>query len=115
MKFINQRQNPRIDVRLRCRVSALGLCSGDQMWTENISRNGMLVIWRSALAGELPHVGQFVTVEVELPANHGFGRKCMHCQAQVVRVTTAGKDFPRVALSVNYMKFRAYHDNFSAL
>ncbi len=56
-----------------------------------------------------------MTVEVELPVYHGFGRKCIHCQAEVVRVTPGDLEGVRVALSVNYMKFRAYKDKVPAL
>ncbi len=83
------------------------------MYTENISRNGMLVVWDAAQPW--PDAGRMVTVEIELPANHGFGRKCIHCDAVVVRVARSGHEPPRVGLSVNQMKFRAYRDNISAL
>ena len=80
------------------------------MYTENISRNGMLVAWRGE-NGPLPPPaqGQIVTIEVELPANHGFGRKCMHIQGTVLRVSESELGFPRVALRVNYMDFRTLH------
>jgi hypothetical protein len=55
-------------------------------------------------------MGQIVTVEVELPANHGFGRKCIHCQGAVTRVSDAEGDSHLVALRVNYMDFRSFHD-----
>jgi hypothetical protein len=112
MKFINQRQCPRIDIRLRCRVTSPGLCVQAVMYTENISRNGLLVVWD---AGPPPEVGRLVTVEVELPAHHGFGRKCIHCQAVVVRTAAAGGELPRVGLGVNQMKFRTYQENISVL
>lgn len=112
MKYINQRRSPRIDIRLRCRISAAGLCSRALMYTENLSRSGMLVAWEAPL---LPAPGQLVTVEVELPVYHGFGRKCIHCQAEVVRVTPGGAGEARVALSVNYMKFRSYQEKVAAL
>jgi hypothetical protein len=115
MKSINHRQSPRIDVRLKCQVSSPGLCHRRPMLTENISRSGLLVLWKSEENTVLPQVGQLVTVDIELPAHSGFGRKCIHCQAEVVRVTVAGSEPPRVALSVNYMKFRAYRENISAL
>jgi hypothetical protein len=80
------------------------------MYTENISRSGILVAWKGAEAAlPLPAIGQIVTVEVELPANHGFGQKCIHCQGSVARVTP-GEEFPRVALRVNHMDFRSFHD-----
>jgi hypothetical protein len=115
MKYINQRQSPRIDIRLKCRVSAPGMGLRAEMITENISRSGILVIWKSDQSLPVPAVGDLLTVDVELPSHHGFGRKCIHCQAQVVRVTDPEGESPRVALSVNYMKFRAYRDKISAL
>lgn len=84
------------------------------MYTENISRNGMLVVWNLE-AGAPPEAGRMVTVEIELPANHGFGRKCIHCEAVVVRTVGLAEGHPKVALSVNQMKFRAYRENISAL
>ena len=54
-------------------------------------------------------IGQILTIEVELPANHGFGQKCIHCQGTVTRISS-DPDSPRVALRVNYMDFRAFHD-----
>jgi hypothetical protein len=82
----------------------------NSMITENISRSGLLVVW----SGEgtnipVPGVGQIITVEIELPANHGFGQKCIHCQGTVTRVTGV-PETPKVALRVNYMDFRAFHD-----
>jgi hypothetical protein len=86
------------------------------MSTENISRSGLLVAWRSDGAVlPLPAIGQIVTVEVELPANHGFGQKCIHCQGSVARISVAEPDNPRVALQVNYMDFRSFHDRIRAI
>jgi hypothetical protein len=86
------------------------------MVTENMSRSGLLIAWRGEEAPlSLPSVGQILTVEVELPANHGFGQKCIHCQGTVVRVAPQEKDCPRVALQVNYMDFRSFHDRLRAL
>ncbi len=80
------------------------------MLTENISRSGLLVEWRGeGSALPMPSIGQILTVEVELPANHGFGQKCIHCQGTVARISQ-DPEFPRVALRVNYMDFRAFHD-----
>ena len=77
------------------------------MYTENISRSGLLIAWRGENAAlPVPALGQIITVEVELPANHGFGQKCIHVQGNVIRVIDSGaKDCPRVALRVNYMDF----------
>ena len=79
------------------------------MLTENISRNGLLVAWRQDSTSALPSIGQIITVEVELPASHGFGQKCIHCQGSVIRISR-DEEGPRVALLINYMDFRAFHD-----
>jgi len=81
------------------------------MHTENISRHGVLIACPSDGPGaRLPRIGQLLTVELELPEYHGFGRKCIHCQGTVVRVSVPGKAGAWVALSVNHMDFRAYED-----
>ena len=116
MKSINQRQSPRIDIRLHCQVSSPGLCDRAAMVTENISRSGILMVWDDGTGGlQPPEVGKLLTVEIELPAHHGFGPKCIRCQAVVVRVTHPKGETPRVGLSINYMKFSEYRDNISAL
>lgn len=85
------------------------------MFTDNISRSGLLVAWRGeGSALPMPSPGQILTIEVELPANHGFGQKCIHCQGTVTRLTM-DTDNPRVALRVNYMDFRAFHDRLRVL
>jgi hypothetical protein len=87
------------------------------MYTENISRSGILVAWQGedAEAVPLPGVGQVVTVEIELPANHGFGQKCIHCQGTVTRTSNGDGGYPRVALQVNYMDFRSFQDRIRAM
>ena len=45
----------------------------------------LLVAWRGEGAGcRFRRSGQIITVEIELPANHGFGQKCIHCQGTVI-------------------------------
>jgi len=111
MKNINRRESPRIEIQLRCHVTSPALWLRSALYTENISRSGVLVAWHGA--GEtlpVPSLGQILTLELELPANHGFGQKCIHCQGTVLRVTDSGRGYPLVALRVNYMDFRAFHD-----
>ena len=112
MKLINRRESPRISIQLRCYVTSPALWMRSGMYTENISRSGMLVAWRGE-SGPLPPplVGQIVTIEVELPANHGFEQKCIHIQGTVTRITDSPQGFPQVALRVNYMDFRSFHDS----
>jgi c-di-GMP-binding flagellar brake protein YcgR len=115
MKNINRRESPRIDIKLRCHVTSPALWAQSDMYTENISRSGVLIAWRGANAAlPVPSIGQIITVEIELPANHGFGQKCIHCQGTVMRVTNTGEEFPRIALRVNYMDFRSFHDRIRA-
>jgi len=87
------------------------------MHTENISRTGILVAWRGedAATVPVPVVGQVLTIEIELPANHGFGQKCIHCQGTVTRTSCAEGGYPRVALQVSYMDFRSFHDQIRAM
>jgi c-di-GMP-binding flagellar brake protein YcgR len=116
MRNINRRESPRIEIQLRCHVTSPALWMRSAMYTENISRGGMLVAWRGEGAAlPVPGLGQIVTVEVELPAHHGFGQKCIHCQGTVTRVTHADEGYPRVAMRVNYMDFRSFHDRLRAM
>jgi hypothetical protein len=110
MKNINRRESPRIEIQLRCHVTSPALWVQTAMTTTNISRSGILVAWSGeGPAVPVPGLGQIVTVEIELPANHGFGQKCIHCQGTVTRVTGAPES-PNVALRVNYIDFRSFHD-----
>jgi len=115
MKNINRRESPRIDIKLRCHVTSPALWMNGAMYTENISRSGVLLAWRGVdVALPVPSPGQIVTVEIELPANHGFGQKCIHCQGTVARLMQ-NDEFPSVALRVNYMDFRSFHDRVRAM
>ena len=98
-----------MDVQLKCHVAPMKTWpQGLSGVTENISRNGVLMICAEGISGEPPRVGEVVTVEIELPENPVFGRKCIHCQATVVRISgDDGQPF-RVAFSVNRMKFTEY-------
>jgi len=98
-------------IQLRCCVTGPALWIRSAMYTENISRNGVLVAWRGESAAlPPPALGQIITVDVELPANHGFEQKCIHVQGTVTRVTDSEQGFPLVAMRVNYMDFRSFHD-----
>jgi len=106
---MNRRESPRMDVKLKCHVAPMRTWpQGLSGVTENISRNGVLMMCADGYTGEQPRVGEVVTVEIELPENPMFGRKCIHCQATVVRVSGADGQPFRVAFSVNQMKFTEY-------
>jgi hypothetical protein len=115
MRNINRRESPRIEIQLRCHVTSPALWLRSTLNTENISRSGLLIAWQGESEPlALPSLGQILTIELELPANHGFGQKCIHCQGTVLRATDSGRGYPLVALRVNYMDFRAFHDRMSA-
>ena len=52
--------------------------------------------------------GKMWTVEVQLPSDHQFEPKCMHCQATVMRVSADEGGETRVAFKINYMKFQKF-------
>jgi hypothetical protein len=109
MKPINRRESPRIEIKLRCYVASPASRVRKAMRTENMSRNGLLIGWMTENgAVPPPGLGQMVTVEIELPAHHGFGPKCIHCQGAVIRVSNENPDATTVALRLNYMDFRAF-------
>ena len=106
---MNRRESPRMDVKLKCHVAPMKTRpQGFSGVTENISRNGVLMLCGDGCSGEQPRVGEVVTVEIELPENPVFGRKCIHCQATVVRVSREDGQPFQVAFSVNQMKFTEY-------
>lgn len=107
---MDRRADPRVEVRLRCHLdipgSKLSLFVG---MTINMSRSGLLVAWNADGNGNgTPKAGDLLSVDIELPANHNFGRRSMHCQTTVSRVTADERGAPMVALLVNQMQFRSY-------
>jgi hypothetical protein len=100
-----------MDIKLKCHVTSPALWMRAALYTENISRSGLLIVWRGEESFlPTPCEGQIITIDVELPANHGFEQKCIHCQGTITRVMQTHPDCPRVAMRVNYMDFRALHD-----
>jgi len=74
--------------------------------TENISRDGMLLRWEES-CGRLPSVGDMLIVEVELPEQDGFERRCIRCQTTVARLhAETGATFTWVGLQIHAMDFR---------
>lgn len=76
--------------------------------TENMSRADVLVLLDGeAQQGALPAVGDWLVVDIELPPNHIFGRKCMQCQTTVVRVSRSDNGPTRIALRIHKMRFES--------
>ena len=111
MRHVNRRESPRVEIKLRCYVTSPGVWFRDAMYVENISRTSLLLAWRSDTGAVLPPVeGQNITVDVELPANHNFGVKCIHCQGVVTSISFEDLDCPRVAVNLSLMDFRPLTD-----
>ena len=103
---MNRRSATRVAVRLTCRVVWLQGGEPTAMFTENISRDGMLLRWEDSSA-RLPSVGEMLIVEVELPEQEGFERRCIRCQTTVARVhAEPGAAFTWVGLRIHAMDFR---------
>lgn len=114
---MDRRADPRVDVRLPCHLEMTR--SKSRLFvgvTANMSRSGILVAWNADSGpAELPSPGDLLSVDIELPANHAFGRRCMHCQTVVARVTGGADGKLLVALHVSQMQFRSYNNGkFSA-
>ncbi len=107
---MNRRGSTRVAVRLACRVIWLEGGERRTMLTENISRDGMLLRWEHA-GGRLPNVGEMLIVEVELPEQDGFERRCIRCQTTVARVhAEPAATFTWVGLRIHAMDFRVAQD-----
>ena len=111
MRQVNRRASHRVEIKLYCYVTSPAIWTRGAMHIENISRSGLLVAWRGDTGAiPTPVVGQILTIEVELPANHGFAPKCIHCQGAVARISNEDLECPRVAVRLNYMDFRSFPD-----
>lgn len=104
---MNRRSSTRVAVRLVCHV-VWPQDGGERspMTTENMSRDGMLLRWETA-SGTLPRLGEMLIIEVELPEQEGFERRCIRCQTTVARVhAEPDGDFTWVGLRIHAMDFR---------
>lgn len=76
--------------------------------TTNVSRSGMLVRFRaSELAPDLPKVGEFARVYIDLPSSGSFSPRSLECSGRVVRVAGDQSDDPELAIEILTMKIRA--------
>jgi c-di-GMP-binding flagellar brake protein YcgR len=65
MKIANRRESPRINITLRCPITAPSLWAQRLIHTYDISRSGVLVVWRDENVAGHPAVGQLLTVARE--------------------------------------------------
>jgi hypothetical protein len=110
LQGLEQRSHDRVNLALECRVTAGGKRSGGTMkLVENISRTGIMIRWLASDGPEdVPRAGDTLNIEMALPANHNFDRKCWFCGGTVVRVSKADDNSPLVAVRINTTKFRKY-------
>lgn len=111
LQGLEQRSHERVNLALECRVtSGSKRSAGTMKLVENISRTGILIRWLSADGGpqDVPRPGDTLNIEMALPVNHNFDRKCWFCGGTVVRVTKAEDNSPLVAVRINTTKFRKY-------
>ena len=104
---MERRTRQRIELRLECHVLRPSVPSAvvDGV-TINLSHGGALVAFRENQLGQVPKVDSLIEVEIPLPKQEPFSRKCLLCQASVVRVIL---DDPRkclVALKFHRVRFR---------
>ena len=94
---------------MNCRLTSLRLGSRSLTGvTENMSRGEVIVrLTADQLAEDAPLMGDPVIVEIDLPANHAFGRKCMQCQTTVVRVSKSEEGAARLAMRIHKMRFQS--------
>jgi hypothetical protein len=113
---MERRRNSRLEINRVCRLTSPRF--GNQTLvgiTENMSRGDVMVVLQEEPAGaDLPQVGDPILVEIELPANHAFGRKCMQCQTSVVRVGQAETGGLRLSMRIHKMRFQDCGEDFSA-
>ena len=101
---MDRRTRSRIDLRLSCRVDGGNLLSENSGGTtENISRNGLLLLWTRPTP--VPRTGSALRVEVELPSDGVFAPRLIRCESTVVRVIARDYGRSHVALKVNTMRF----------
>lgn len=105
---MNRRSNERIEMKLRCQLTFPAEwevpVSG---FTANMHRDGVLISCDPRdLQGELPQVGSKGKVQVELPANPQFSRKCIICDTTLVRVDEVGESETQFAMRIATVAFR---------
>jgi hypothetical protein len=105
----DRRTKNRLDLQLICRVDARRVVStplphGDLI-SENFSRAGILLRWLPGTP--LPRVGSSLTVDVELPNAPGRAPRVMRCNTEIVRIQGAGGPAPKVALTIEKIRFES--------
>lgn len=101
---MERRTRSRIDVQLTCCVEGGNAeATPVRALTENVSRNGMLMLWASG--APLPRIDGKLTLDVLLPENSEFGPRVMRCLTEVTRIIHRAEGGHEVGLRVISMRF----------
>jgi hypothetical protein len=105
---MNRRSNERIEMKLPCQLTFPAEWeSAVPGITANMHRDGVLISCDPRnLQGELPKVGSKGKVQVELPPNPAFSRKCIVCDTTLVRVEVLGEAETQFAMRIGSVSFR---------
>jgi hypothetical protein len=105
---MNRRSNERIEMKLPCMLTFPGEWGAAIPGvTANMHRDGLLVSCDPRVVmGVLPKVGAKGKVQVELPANPQFTRKCIVCDTTLVRVNQYGDSEMQFAMRIGGVVFR---------
>ena len=105
---MNRRSNERIEMKLPCQLTFPAEWeSAVPGVTANMHRDGVLISCDPRnLRGELPKVGSKGKVQVELPVNPAFSRKCIVCDTTLVRIDLLGEAETQFAMRIGSVAFR---------
>jgi hypothetical protein len=105
---MNRRSNERIEMKLPCQLTfPANWESPVPGVTANMHRDGVLISCDPRnLQGEMPKVGSKGKVQVELPPNPQFSRKCIVCDTTLVRVESIGESETQFAMRIATVAFR---------
>lgn len=105
---MNRRSNERIAMKLPCMLTF------PDEWnaavpgiTANMHRDGVLISCDATFVREdMPKPGAKGKVQVELPPNPAFSRKCVVCETTLVRVKDGGPGETQFAMKIGSVVFR---------
>jgi hypothetical protein len=105
---MNRRSNERIEMKLPCMLTFPGEWKAAVPGiTANMHRDGVLISCDStSLQGEMPKPGAKGKVQVELPPNPAFSRKCVVCDTTLVRIKDGAEGETQFALRIGSVVFR---------
>jgi hypothetical protein len=104
---MERRTGQRIDLELECQVFRPGLDAPfADGFTVNMSHGGALIWFRDTSGARVPKVDHLLELEVPLPQQAPFERRCVLCQASVLRVSASEPGSYLVALKFHRVRFR---------